>query len=126
MRMKLESVKSLDANVEKHGAREIKYNDNLNKEDMEDSYSYLFDMLEIDERTMLEIEAAAFITEMELGKHTIGVSTQEKEAVKYQDRNMEPISEELLEKISGEMDKEEYEILKEKYKKIAMELEGMF
>ena len=151
MRSRLESIKPLDANVEKDGAKEIQYN--------KDSYGYLFDedelfmlkQLQLRDELLSELdlinedsknshqEMADMIAESEmsdeqlkelwsaseLGKYTIGTPTQEKQAVKKQEQYMEPISALEFQEISDEMDREDTEMQK-KLEEAWQELEGIF
>lgn len=155
MRRGLESVKPLDADVEKDGAKEIKYD--------KDSYDYLFspeELLEMDEmsnkyqqideydKAILDYirvpsdGIAKAIAESEikekpretpeelwdasdLGKYTIGTLTQEKQAAKSQDRNMEPVSKLEFQEISDDVDREDAELQAE-YERLVQELEGIF
>ncbi len=108
MRSRLESIKPLDANVEKDGAREVRYD--------KDSYDYLFDDDDLEIPGTDKIEyidddnfAAVYVAReaantepkalaeiwsaSDLGKYTIGTPTQEKQAVESQEKNMQPVSE---------------------------------
>lgn len=147
MRNRLESTKPLDANVEKDGAREVRYD--------KDSYDYLFDDLEVlgtdkiesidDDRAAVDAdrqESVAIVkgtaeSEMsdeqleelwsasDLGKYTVGTPTQEKQAVKGQEKNMQPVSELEFQEISDDMDHEDAEMQK-KLEEAWQELEGIF
>ncbi len=152
MRSKLESVKPLDANVEKDGAKEIQYD--------KDSYSYLLDDLEIigadeklaemqaiddDDRAILSAisqpsdgmakalaesemsdeELEALWNKNDLGKYTIGTPIQAKQAVQEQEQFMEPVSELEFQEISDEVDREDAEMQK-KLEEMVQELEGVF
>ena len=113
MRNRLESTKPLDANVEKDGAREVRYD--------KDSYDYLFDDLEM----MSEEQPEELWSASDLGKYTIGTPTQEKQAVKGQEKNMQPVSELEFQEISDDLDLEDAEMQK-KLKEEVQELEGIF
>ena len=148
MRSRLESTKPLDANVEKDGAREVRYD--------KDSYDYLFDDLEIlgidkieyiddDNKAIIDsarqestgIAKALAESEMsdeqleelwsasDLGKYTVGTPTQEKQAVEGQEKNMQPVSELEFQEISDDMDHEDAEMQK-KLEEAWQELEGIF
>lgn len=148
MKMGLEGNyrKSIDGDwLKKHEADEIDYS--------KDSYDYLFDDgLEYDisresddDRAAIlaaRIESDAIVkglatSEMsdeelatlwgknDLGKYTINIPTQEKQAAQNEDRNMQPISELEFQKISDEVDREDAE-MQEKFKQMAEELEGIF
>ena len=149
MRSSLESKRPLDANVEKDGAKEIKYS--------KDSYEYLFDE---DELFMLqqmqlreELRAEGYLeddkfsyedsnfnkSEMEdmiaesmqcwdskdLGKYTIGTPTQDKKAVESQEKHMEPVSEMEFQEIADDADPVDLK-LQEEYARMVEELEGIF
>ena len=159
MRSRLESIKPLDSNVEKDGAKEIKYD--------KDSYDYLFDEDELfmieqlrlkdellseqglinenDKKSYYEdnknsnkgMDAMLAESEMsdeqltelwsasELGKYTIGESTQAKKKKKKQEQFMKPISELEFQDISDGMDREDAEMQK-KLEEAWQELEGIF
>lgn len=152
MRSRLESIKPLDANVEKDGAKEIQWG--------KDSYDYLLDDLEIigadkklaemqaiddNDRTILSAisypsdgmdkalaesemsdeELEALWNKNDLGKYTIGVQTQAKQAVQEQEQYMEPVSEIEFQEISSDVDREDAEMQK-KLEEMVQELEGVF
>ena len=151
MRNRLESIKPLDANVEKDGAKEIQWD--------KDSYACLLDDLEIigadkklaemqaidDDRTILSAisqpsdgmakalaesemsdeELEALWNKNDLGKYTIGVPTQAKQAVQEQEQSMEPVSEIEFQEISSDVDREDAEMQK-KLEEMVQELEGAF
>ena len=150
MRRGLESVKPLDADVEKDGAKEIKYD--------KDSYDYLFspeELLEMeemsngyqqiddDDKAILDsirvpsdgISKAIAESEIkekpreqwnasDLGKYTMGTPTQEKQGAESIEQSLELTGkgfEELAKKI-GIDDAE----LQAEYERMAEELEGIF
>lgn len=152
MRSRLESIKPLDVNVEKDGAKEMQWD--------KDSYACLLDDLEIigadkklaemqaiddDDRTILSAisqpsdgmakalaesemsdeELEALWNKNDLGKYTIGVSTQAKQAVQEQEQYMEPVSEIEFQEISSDVDREDAEMQK-KLEEMVQELEGVF
>ncbi len=147
MRSRLESIKPLDANAEKDGAKEIQYD--------KDSYACLLDDLEIigaeeklaemqaiddDDRAILsairqpsngiakalaESEIKELWSASDLGKYTIATPTQAKQAVQAQEQSMEPVSKLEFKEISDEVDREDAEMQK-KFEEMAQELEGVF
>ena len=150
MRSRLESVKPLDANVEKDGAKEIQYD--------KDSYDYLFDedelLFEQDLQDLIDEDDKAsyyedsknsqqemsdMIAESEmsdeqlkelwsasnLGKYTMETPIQAKQAVQEQEQFMEPVSELEFQEISDEVDREDAEMQK-KLEEMVQELEGVF
>ena len=150
MRRGLESVKPLDADVEKDGAKEIKYD--------KDSYDYLFspeELLEIEERSngyqqiddddkaILDsirepsdgIEKAIAESEIkekprelwnasDLGKYTMGTLTQEKQGAKSIEQSLELTGKEF-EELANNMEIDDAELQAE-YERMAEELEGIF
>ncbi len=150
MRRGLESVKPLDADVEKDGAKEIKYD--------KDSFDYLFspeELLEIeemsnghqqiddDDKAILDsirvlsdgIRKAIAESEIEekprelwnasdLGKYTIGTPTQEKQGAKSIEQSLELAGKEF-EELANNMEIDDAELQAE-YERMTEELEGIF
>ena len=150
MRRGLESVKPLDADVEKDGAKEIKYD--------KDSYDYLFspeELLEMeemskgyqqiddDDKAILDsirvpsdgISKAISESEIkekprelwngsDLGKYTIGTPTQEKQGAKSIEQSLELAGKEF-EELANNMEIDDAELQAE-YERMAEELEGIF
>lgn len=150
MKRRLESIKPLDADVEKDGAKEIKYD--------KDSYDYLFspeELLEMevmsngyqqiddDDKAILSairepsegIKKAIAESEIEekprelwnasnLGKYTIGTPTQEKQGAKSIEQSLE-FSGKEFEELANNMEIDDAELQAE-YDRMAEELEGIF
>ncbi len=150
MRRGLESVKPLDADVEKDGAKEIKYD--------KDSFDYLFspeELLEIeemsnghqqiddDDKAILDsirvlsdgIRKAIAESEIEekprelwnasdLGKYTIGTPTQEKQGAKSIEQSLELAGKDF-EELANNMEIDDAELQAE-YERMTEELEGIF
>lgn len=146
----LESVKPLDADVEKDGAKEIKYD--------KDSYDYLFspeELLEIEEmsngyqqiddddkaildsirepsdgigKAIAESEIKEKPRELwnasDLSKYTIGTPTQEKQGAKSIEQSLELAGKEF-EELANNMEIDDAELQAE-YERMAEELEGIF
>lgn len=149
MRRGLERIRALDANVEKDGAKEIKYD--------KDSYDYLFDEDELlmiqqmqlrekliaegylaeddkisyedsklDKREMDEMiaESMQCWDSRDLGKYTIGTPTQEKQGARSIEQSLE-ISGKEFEELANNMEIDDAELQAE-YERMAEELEGIF
>lgn len=147
MKIRLETVKALDVDAEKDGAKEIRYDKDDYKKD---SYDYLFDDIDyikkiekIDDDDKAAVYAARTesdgiakaLAESEmpeelwsasnLGKYTINTPTQEKQRVSEQEKYMEPISDKEFQEISDEAAQLSKE-MQEQFDKMAKELEGRF
>ena len=135
------NYKSLDADVEKNGAKEVKYP--FDKEDSydfdkEDSYDLLF-LEELGEKEPSESPALAKgLKESEepenypekwdasdLGRSTINVPTPDKNLATMQEENMQPLSHDQFQEISDDLDPEDEE-MNALLAKEAEELEGIF
>lgn len=149
MKIKLEAIKALDADVEKDGAKEIRYDKDDYKKD---SYDYLSDdidyqilegieQIDDDDKAVVEaartesdgIAKALAESEMQeelwsasdLGKYTINTPTQEKQKVSEQEKYMEPVPDKEFQEIAGESDQWSKEMQK-KFDEMAKEMEGIF
>lgn len=150
MRRGLESVKPLDADVEKDGAKEIKYS--------KDSYDYLFSpegLLEMEEmsngyqqiddddkaildsirvpsngisKAIAESEIKEKPRELwnasDLGKYTIGTPTQEKQGAKSIEQSLE-LARKEFEELANNKEIDDAKLQAE-YERMAEELEGIF
>ena len=150
MRRGLESVKPLDADVEKDGAKEIKYD--------KDSYDYLFspeELLEMEEmsngyqqiddddkaildsirvpsdgisKAIVESEIKEKPRELwnasDLGKYTIGTPTQEKQGAKSIEQSLE-LARNEFEELANNKEIDDAKLQAE-YERMAEELEGIF
>ena len=150
MRRGLESVKPLDADVEKDGAKEIKYD--------KDSYDYLFspeELLEIEEmsngyqqiddddkaildsirvpsdgiaKAIAESEIKEKPRELwnasDLAKYTIGTPIQEKQGAENIEQSLELAGKEF-EELANNMEIDDAELQAE-YERMAEELESIF
>ena len=146
MRKGLElNYKSLDADAEKNGAKEVKYpnGDKPQSDDKRDSYDWLF-LEELTEEGKIEEKPpesqalAKGLKESEepenypeiwdasdLGRNTINVPTPDKNLATMQEENMQPLSHDQFQEISDDLDPED-EKMNALLAAEAAELEGIF